>query len=109
MSAFTQAVSQAWQLIEDGNPLVMHALGVTVDSPLLGDALARAWLRAFLTRDDRYDDRWVAPVASLSEEDVVDELRAAGSRPHRVLYDQRVCACGVEGTMIALRVCPCVD
>lgn len=50
----------------------------SVDSSLLGDALARAWLRAFLTRDDRYDDRWVAPVASLSERDVVDDLRAAG-------------------------------
>jgi len=47
-------------------------------SPLSGDLLAKAWLRAFLTRDDRYDDRWVVSVALLSESDVVDDLRAAG-------------------------------
>jgi len=47
-------------------------------SSLSGDSLARAWLQAFLTRDDRNDDRWVASVALLSESSVVDELRTAG-------------------------------
>lgn len=45
---------------------------------LSGDGLARAWLTAFCTRRDRYDDQWVRAVSRLSSPEVVRQLRAEG-------------------------------
>lgn len=59
-------------------PIRTGALQRGIGSSLSGDALARAWVRAFLTRDNRNDDGWIGSVAALSTSDVVDELRAAG-------------------------------
>lgn len=45
---------------------------------LSGAALARAWLRAYLTRSDRDDVAWVAPVERMSTLELVVDLRRAG-------------------------------
>ena len=43
-----------------------------------GKSLAGAWLRGFLTRSDRNDPRWESAIASLSDPDLVAQLRAQG-------------------------------
>lgn len=40
--------------------------------------LAVAWLRGYLTRSSRDDDRWESAIANLSSPELVDELRKSG-------------------------------
>ena len=44
-------------------------------------ALAEAWLRAYLTRDNRDDDRWQTPTAELSTLQLLEQLKEAGPDP----------------------------
>lgn len=46
--------------------------------PLQGRDLAVAWLRGYLTRTSREDDRWEAAIAEFSTPELVDELREYG-------------------------------
>ena len=46
-----------------------------------GPALAEAWLRAYLTRDNRDDDRWQTPTAELSTPELLEQLKEAGPDP----------------------------
>ena len=50
-------------------------------APQDGPALADAWLRAYLTRDNRDDDRWQAPTAELSTPELLEQLKEAGPDP----------------------------
>ena len=45
-----------------------------------------AWLRGYLTRSSREDDRWEAAIADLSSPELVAELQESG--PDRVGFDQ---------------------
>lgn len=53
---------------------------------LQGRDLAVAWLRGYLTRSSREDDRWEAAIADLSSPELVAELQESG--PDRVGFDQ---------------------
>lgn len=50
-------------------------------APKNGAALAEAWLRAYLTRDNRDDDRWQTPTAELSTPELLEQLKEAGPDP----------------------------
>ena len=55
--------------------------GLTPSSECLeGDALARAWLTAFLTRADRNDISWTSRVSPMSAPRLVDRLRLEGPK-----------------------------
>lgn len=48
------------------------------DPPLQGRALAVAWLRGYLTRADRTDERWVSAVRDLTAPELLQTLQVEG-------------------------------